>query len=360
MRVLITGGAGFIGSHLLIDLLQAGHDVVVLDDLSGGSVEAVARAEQVAGRRCWFEQGSVADPVVVRRVLPSVDVVFHLAAFKHVGESVHSPGLYFANNVGGMAVLLEEMDRAGVRRIVYSSSAAVYGTGTGEPLREDTPLCPDSPYGTTKQLGEQMLADMARHRRWSAVSLRYFNPVGAHPSGVVGEALSKAGSLVPRCLQALLDPERPLTVFGTDYDTPDGTCQRDYVHVCDVSRAHLVAARALSRPGHHVYNVGTGRPYSVREVLAACARAAGRPVPHADGDRRPGDIPVAVADCSRFRDELGFEARHDLQAMVDSAWRWSSGDPEALSGKGPQLSIVGARRQVAETHAGLRSYSRSA
>jgi len=178
------------------------------------------------------------------------------------------------------------------------------------------------------------------------VSLRYFNPVGAHASGLVGEPLCKAASLVPRALQALVFKDRPLTVFGTDYDTPDGTCQRDYVHVCDVARAHLVAMGALDTPGHHVFNVGTGRPYSVREVIQACARAAGRPVPHSDGDRRPGDIPVAMADCSRFENAWGFKARYDLQDMVDSAWAWSSSEPDALVASGIGRGIGEARQRV--------------
>lgn len=351
MRMLITGGAGYIGTHLLIELLTAGHDVVVFDNLDGGSVQAIARAEAVAGRQCAFIHGDVRRPGDVRRALEGVDVVFHLAALKQVGESVEQPGRYFSNNVGGMSILLDEMDRVGVRRIVYSSSAAVYGSGAPMPLHEDAPLRPDSPYGVTKQLGEQMLAELAQHRGWSAVSLRYFNPVGAHPSGMVGEALCKAMSLVPRTLQALIYEGRPLTVFGSDYDTADGTCERDYVHVCDVARAHLVALGALTRPGDYVYNVGTGRPYSVREVIAACEKAAGRPVPHTDGARRPGDIPVAVADCTRFRSELGFEAHYDLQDMVDSAWGWSEQDPDALSTAGLGAGL-GAARQWVHAHLG--------
>jgi UDP-glucose 4-epimerase len=343
MLMLLTGGAGYIGSHLLIDLLQAGHDVVVLDDLSGSSIEAIARAETIAGRRCRFVEGSLLDANVVRRALEGVDVVFHLAAFKRVDESVAEPGRYFANNVGGMSVLLGTMEQMGIRRIVFSSSAAVYGSQDTMPLHEDLPLRPDSPYGLTKQLGEQMLDEMATHKGWAAVSLRYFNPVGAHPSGLVGEALCKAMSLVPRTLQAVLYPHRPLTIFGTDYDTPDGTCQRDYVHVCDVARAHLVAIEALALPGHHIYNVGTGRPYSVREVIDACGIASGRLVPHAEGARRPGDIPVAVAACDRFRYEHGFVARYDLQDMVNAAWHWSSRNPDSLSHTGPGRGIRAAR-----------------
>jgi len=359
MRVLLTGGAGYIGTHLLVQLLQDGHDVVVLDDLSSGSAEALARAESVAGRPCRFVLGSIRQPDKIRQALRGVDVVFHLAALKQVSESVQRPGRYFAVNVGGMACLLDGMERQGVRRIVFSSSAAVYGLQAEMPLCETAELRPASPYGMTKQVGEQMLAQMATHCGWSAVSLRYFNPVGAHPSGVLGEPLNKAASLVPRALRALLYDDQPLTVFGSDYPTSDGTCERDYVHVCDVARAHLFALRALERPGHHVYNVGTGRPASVREVLATCAEVAGRRVPHRDGARRTGDIPVAVACCDKITRELGFEARFDLQAMVESAWRWSSASPTALSEPGLGTGLLAARRRLASVP-GVAGFARSA
>jgi len=333
VRALVTGGAGYIGAHLVADLLTAGHDVVVLDDLSHGSTDDLARAQAIASRRAEFVLGRVGDPLRARAALAGVDVVFHLAAEKHVGESVRRPGHYFSRNVGEMAVLLREMNDAGVRRMVYSSSAAVYGPGAPGPIPETAALRPGSPYGATKQMGEQMLADMTRHAGWSAVSLRYFNPVGAHPSGRLGESPERANSLVARVLRALLCVDCPLTVFGTDYDTSDGSCVRDFVHVNDVSQAHLAALAALDAPGHRVYNVGTGHGHSVREVLAVCAEIAGRPVPHRLGARRAGDAPVAVADCSKMARELGFSAQHDLTAMLASAWVWAKKRRDAVCGE---------------------------
>ncbi len=350
MKILLTGGAGYIGTHILVELLTTGHDVVVLDNCSNGTVEAVARAEALAGRECTFVRADVRAPLAVRRALDGVDVVIHMAASKKVGESVERPAAYFANNVGGMAVLLEEMERAGVTRIVYSSSAAVYGTQSQVPIPEGATLGPDSPYGETKRIGEQMLADMARCRGWSAVSLRYFNPVGAHPSGQIGEPLADAASLVPRALRALVDKDDQLTVFGTDYPTPDGTCLRDYVHVCDLARAHLAALQVVDTPGHHVFNVGTGQGCSVREVIATCSAVAGRPVPAVDGDRRPGDVMSAVADVSRFTEATGFRAERGLVEMVASAWNWAQRYPDGYASDRPVLQLADARAALATDH----------
>lgn len=339
MNVLLTGGAGYIGAHLLVDLLEEGHDVVVFDNCSTGSAEAIARAECLTGRQCTFVHADVRDAESVRGALKGIDAVIHLAGSKKVGESVAFPARYFHNNVGGMAVLLDEMERAGIHKIVYSSSAAVYGTQHQVPIAEDAPLRPDSPYGRSKLLGEHMLADLAACGTWSAVSLRYFNPVGAHPSGLIGEPLSEAASLVPRALRALLDSDDQLAIFGTDYATRDGTCLRDYVHVCDLARAHLDALSILERPGHHVYNVGTGNGCSVREVLASCERVAGRPVPALDGERRAGDVAVAVADVSKIADELGFRATRGLDDMVTSAWRWACRHPDGYTNLTPVLRL---------------------
>ena len=322
MRILVTGGAGYIGSHVVLDFLQAGHDVVVLDDFSTGHPEALIRVQALAGKTATVLSGSVADPERVQAALSGVEAVIHFAAFKMVGESMEQPATYFRNNLGGMAHLLEEMDRAGVHRIVYSSSAAVYGSQGQMPVAENAVVMPESPYGCTKAQGEQMLGWMADYRGWSAVSLRYFNPVGAHASGRIGQPGEGAASLVPRALQAVADPSRRLTVFGTDYATEDGTCLRDYIHVSDLSRAHLSALTVLESPGHRVFNVGTGRAHSVREVLAACKRATGRDVPHQDGPRRAGDIHRAVADPTRFFEATGFRAERGLDDMVGSAWRW--------------------------------------
>ena len=333
MRILVTGGAGYIGSHLVLDLLQAGHEVVVLDDLSNGHPRALERVAELAPRPAELVVGDVADVPLVTKVLDGVDTVFHLAAFKAVGESMEHPERYFRNNLGGLSGLLTAMRQAQVRRIVYSSTAAVYSPLAAMPLREDSLVGPDSPYGWTKAQGEQMLSWMAARCGFSAVSLRYFNPVGAHPTGRIGEHAVAPSNLVPRVLMALTGHLPALTVFGSDYDTPDGTCLRDYIHVCDLSRAHLVALSALEQPGHHVFNVGTGRPHSVREVVAACAAVAGRPVPLVEGARRSGDMPVAVADPGRFHAELGFRAEHDLHSMVASAWRWWTENPQGYGAR---------------------------
>lgn len=330
MRLLVTGGAGYIGAHVVIDLLRAGHDVVVLDDLSTGHADAVVRAQELAGRPCTFVQGDIANGTLLRTVLEGVDAVVHLAAFKMVGESMDAPGRYFRNNIGGMAQLLETMDEVGVQRIVYSSSAAVYGSQGKMPVPEDVPLTPESPYGCTKAQGEQMLQWMADCRGWSVVSLRYFNPVGAHDSGRIGQPIEGAASLVPRALLAVVDPSRQLTVFGTDYPTADGTALRDYIHVCDLSRAHLNAL-SLSGVGHQVFNVGTGKAHSVREVLSSCQRATGKAVPHRDGPRRAGDIHLSAADPRRFQEATGFIAERGLDDMVASAWRWMELNPRGYA-----------------------------
>jgi len=259
------------------------------------------------------------------------DAVIHFAAKKRVDESMARPELYFGNNTGGMARLLHAMVEHSVSRIVYSSSAAVYGTQSVVPVPESAVLSPESPYGLSKLHGEHMLDWMARQRGWSAISLRYFNPVGAHESGELGQCLDGEAALVPRVMRALLFDDAPITLFGTDWPTPDGSCQRDFVHIADLARAHLVALGALDAPGHRVFNVGTGRPHSVLEVLRACAAVSGREVPHRVGPRRPGDFPVSVADVARFREALGFAASRGLDDMIASAWRWSARHPRGYA-----------------------------
>ncbi len=330
-RFLVTGGAGYLGAHVALDLLVAGHDVVVVDDFSTGHLQACRRVEELAGRPCTVIRADIADSERMRVALDGVDAVLHFAASKLVPESMDAPERYFHNNVGGMTALLASMQAAGVRRIVYSSSAAVYGQQPAGLIPETAPLAPTSPYGLTKVHGEQMLGWMAERRGWSAVSLRYFNPVGAHASGRIGQPPGDAASLVPRVLQAVANPPAHIEVFGTDYPTEDGTCLRDYIHVSDLSRAHVVALGALDAPGHRVFNVGTGRAHSVREVLKACERVTGRRVPYVDAPRRAGDIPVAVADPAHFRQALGFEASRSLDDMVASAWRWTSEHPRGYA-----------------------------
>ena len=346
MRILISGAAGYIGSHVLIEVLKAGHAVVAVDDFSSGHREALRRAQALAGASCSIFEGDIGDPGLLRPALEGVDAVIHLAAFKKVGESMERPGVYFHNNVGAMTTLVNEMENAGVRRMIYSSSAAVYGSKAPMPLCETATPEPDSPYGLTKLQGEQVLEWMARGRGWAAVSLRYFNPVGAHPSGRIGEPIAHAASLVPCALRSLDDMGRPFTIFGTDYDTDDGTCLRDYIHVCDLASAHLQAIEAVSSPGHRAFNVGTGRPHSVREVLAACGRAVGRPVPVVEGARRPGDVPVAVADPRSFTEATGFAATRDLDEMVRSAWRWLRDNPAGYDAPHGLKQVRGGRRVV--------------
>jgi UDP-glucose 4-epimerase len=327
MRILATGGAGYIGSHVVLTLLEAGHEVVVIDDFSSGSPRALERVQELTGARCEVYQGDLGDRGVLMPALERVDAVIHFAAFKAVGESMACPERYFRNNLGGMATLLEAMVEAGVRRVVYSSSAAVYGSQEQQPIPEDVPLHPDSPYGLTKLQGERWLEWMVQRRGWSATSLRYFNPVGAHPSGHIGEPIEGGNNLFPRILEAYQDSSKALTVFGTDYDTPDGTCLRDYIHVMDLARAHLLALQAQDGPAHGIYNVGTGRPLSVREVLEAFERITGRRVPHGDGPRRPGDVMACSAHDQRFREAVGFVAEHGLDEMVRSAWAWAQNNP---------------------------------
>jgi UDP-glucose 4-epimerase len=344
MRLLVTGGAGYIGSQVVFDLLQAGHRVVVVDNLSTGHAEAIHRAEGLAGRACRLIHGDISDIPLMIEALNGIDVVIHLAASKLVGESMEEPESYFYNNLGGMTALFQAMQVAGVQRIVYSSSAAVYGNQLKIPITEDSPLNPESPYGLSKLHGEQLLAWMARCRGWAAVSLRYFNPVGAHPSGLIGQPPESAAALVPRALKALLEPNSPLTVFGTDYPTPDGTGLRDYIHICDLSRAHLAALSVMIKPGHRLFNVGTGRPYSVLEVLETCKKITGKEVPVEFGQRRPGDLACASADPSRFEESSGFKATLGLEEMVSSAWKWHTMNPTGY--QAPVLSITGRARPL--------------
>ncbi|MCB9780213.1 MAG: UDP-glucose 4-epimerase GalE [Alphaproteobacteria bacterium] len=332
MQILVTGGAGYIGSHLVLALLRAGHDVRVLDDLRAGHAQALDRVAELAGRSAEFVRADVADVPRVVDALDGVHLVYHLAGSKAVGESMGFPERYFQNNLGGMAGLLTAMRQVGVDRIIFSSSAAVYGAEAEMPLSEGATHGPANPYALTKAQGEQMLAWMAERCGWSAVSLRYFNPVGADASGRIGECCAEPTNLVPRVLQALTGDIPHVAIFGEDYDTPDGTCLRDYIHISDLADAHLAALDALERPGHHIYNVGTGRPYSVREVIDGCSRVAGRPVPFVRGDRRPGDAPVAVADPRRFADDLGFRAERGLDQMLESAWRWVTENPRGYAG----------------------------
>ncbi|HLH46034.1 MAG TPA: UDP-glucose 4-epimerase GalE [Acidimicrobiales bacterium] len=322
MAVLVTGGAGYIGSHTVRLFRQRGRDVVVLDSLEYGHRAAVDGVPLV--------EADIADREAVRAVIEdfSVDAIVHFAAYKAAGESMEQPGRYFRNNVAGTNALVDAAADAGVERLVFSSTCAVYGTPATTPVGEDAPVDPESPYGESKALVERMLHWYDRCRGVRSVSLRYFNAAGAWPDGSIGEDWSAALNLVPRVMRALLRGER-LRVFGTDYPTTDGTAVRDYIHVVDLADAHLRALELLEVGGATTaVNVGTGVGSSVLQVLAAAEAVAGRPVPHDVAPRRPGD-PVAVYSDNRLAAELlGWQARHGLDDIVASAWAWHSTHPD--------------------------------
>lgn len=331
MQVLVTGGAGYIGTHACVALLDAGHDVVVLDDFSNSKPSATDRVARIAGRPVAVVRADVRDRPAVRRVLAQyrIGAVMHLAGLKAVGESVSMPLAYYDCNVGGTLQLLWAMRDAGVTRLVFSSSATVYGDPAELPLREDAPLQPTNPYGRTKAMIEQILADEARANPALCVSLlRYFNPVGAHPSGLIGEdPRGIPNNLLPFVTQVAQGRRERLSVFGNDWPTPDGTGVRDYLHVVDLAQGHVAALEHL-RPGIRAYNLGTGHGCSVLEVVRAMEKACGRTVPFAIAPRRDGDIAACWADPSRAVSELGWRATRDLDDACVDAWRWQSANPE--------------------------------
>jgi UDP-glucose 4-epimerase len=335
--VLVTGGAGYIGTHCCVELLAAGHDVVVVDNLVNSDREAVRRVERIAGKGLAFHEVDLRDVPALARVLDAapVDAVLHLAGLKAVGESTQLPLRYYANNLEGSLRLLEAMGTRGVRRLVFSSSATVYGDASPAPFGERAPLDATNPYGRTKAFIEDICRDLARAEAgWHIALLRYFNPVGAHPSGLIGEdPAGVPNNLMPYLLQVAAGRRERLQIFGGDYPTPDGTGVRDYIHVVDLARGHLAALDRLDAiAGCAVYNLGTGRGHSVLEVVAALARVVGRPVPYEVVARRPGDVAVCYADTSAAARDLGWRATLDLDAMCRDGWRWQSQNPRGFRG----------------------------
>ena len=335
MNILVTGGAGYIGSHTCVELLEAGHDVTVIDNLSNSSEVALERVQQITGRAVQFERADIRDVDALDRILSGArfDAVVHFAGLKAVGESVAEPLRYFENNVTGTLRLLEAMGRADLRRLVFSSSATVYGDPASVPIREDFPLSASNPYGRTKLFIEEILRDLHRSdARWDVTLLRYFNPVGAHLSGLIGE--DPAGipnNLMPYVSQVAVGRLSRLNVWGNDYPTPDGTGVRDYIHVVDLARGHLAALRAPEAPGVRAFNLGTGRGYSVLEMIAAFEKASGRAVPYAVAPRRPGDVASCYADPAVAREHLGWTAEHGIDRMCADAWRWQASNPRGYS-----------------------------
>jgi UDP-glucose 4-epimerase len=336
MKYLVTGGTGYIGSHTVVELMATGHDALVIDNLSNSKPSVLDRIQRIVGRRPRFEQCDIRDRDALRKVFSSqrFDGVIHFAGLKAVGESVEMPLRYYDNNIGGSIALVQCMIEAGVKTIVFSSSATVYGEPSKVPIREDFPLSATNPYGRSKLMIEEILRDVAAAEPgWRVALLRYFNPVGAHPSGLIGEdPKGIPNNLMPYVAQVAAGKLRELPVFGSDYPTPDGTGVRDYIHVVDLARGHLVALDALRhRSDVLTVNLGTGRGYSVLEIVRAFAAASGRLVPYRIVERRPGDVAQCFADTSLASKLLGWKAQLGIDAMCADTWRWQQWAAEHLN-----------------------------
>lgn len=333
MKILVTGGAGYIGSHTCVELLEAGHDVVVVDNLSNSKEEAIRRIEELTGKSITFCKVDLLDKPALEQVFEGqkIDAVIHFAALKAVGESVEIPLSYYHNNITGTIHLLQVMRDHGCKDIVFSSSATVYGEENEPPLREDMPRGRAiNPYGWTKVMMEQIMEDVHRaDPEWNMAMLRYFNPVGAHASGRIGEDPNGIpNNLLPYISRVAVGTYPYLKVFGKDYPTRDGTPIRDYIHVVDLAIGHLRALEKLAeKPGYVIYNLGTGQGYTVLEVLHAFEKAYGKEIPYQITDRRPGDLPVSYADPTKAEKELGWKAERDLDQMCADVWRWQSMNP---------------------------------
>ena len=327
MAILVTGGAGYIGSHTCVELLNAGYEIIVCDNFSNSKPEVIERIKQITGHNFLFEEADILDRWAMEQLFEDhpIDAVIHFAGLKAVGESVQKPLLYHHNNVGGSLILFQTMAQFGVKRLVFSSSATVYGNPARVPITEDFPLAAANPYGSTKLMIENILRDLyASDPAWSIVLLRYFNPIGGHNSGLIGDDPNGIpNNLMPYLIRVAAGQLKVLNIFGNDYPTPDGTGVRDYIHVVDLSQGHLKALEQIMvKSGIEAYNLGTGTGYSVLQVIKAFEQATGQKVNWCLAPRRPGDIAECYADPSKAQRELGWEARRDLNQMCADAWEF--------------------------------------
>ena len=338
MAILVTGGAGFIGSHTCVELLEAGYDVVVADNLYNASKKALDRVEQITGKKVTFYEADILDRDAMNEIFDKEDIdsVIHFAGLKAVGESVAKPIEYYYNNVAGTLVLCDVMRKHNVKNIVFSSSATVYGDPAFVPITEECPKGKiTNPYGQTKGMLEQVLEDIyVSDPEWKVVLLRYFNPIGAHKSGLIGEdPKGIPNNLVPYVAQVAIGKLECLGVFGDDYDTPDGTGVRDYIHVVDLAKGHVAAIKKIEeiQNGVLIYNLGTGKGYSVLDVVHAFEKACGKKIPYAIKPHRPGDIATCYADPSKAKDELGWTAQYGIEEMCEDSWRWQTMNPNGYA-----------------------------
>lgn len=336
-KILVTGGAGYIGSHTCVELLEAGYEVVVVDNLYNASAKALERVEEITGKKVIFYETDVLDREALSKIFDEheIEAVIHFAGYKAVGESVRKPIEYYYNNMTGTLVLCDVMRNHGVKNIVFSSSATVYGDPAQIPITEECPKgSPTNPYGWTKSMLEQVLTDIhTADPEWNVILLRYFNPIGAHKSGLIGEdPKGIPNNLLPYVAQVAVGKREKLGVFGNDYDTPDGTGVRDYIHVVDLAAGHVKAIEKLkSNPGVEIYNLGTGKGYSVLQVVAAFEKACGHKIPYEIKERRAGDIAVCYCDPGKAERELGWTARYGIDEMCEDTWRWQSKNPDGYA-----------------------------
>ena len=334
MKILVTGGAGYIGSHTCVELLEAGYDVVVVDNLYNASEKSIERVKEITGKDLTFYQADILDEEALDKIFDKekVDGVIHFAGLKAVGESVAKPLEYYKNNITGTLILCEVMRKHNVKNIIFSSSATVYGDPAFIPITEECPKgTPTNPYGWTKSMIEQILMDFhTADSDWNVILLRYFNPIGAHKSGKIGEdPKGIPNNLLPYVAQVAIGKLECLGVFGNDYDTPDGTGVRDYIHVVDLAKGHVKAIDKIKEnPGVKIYNLGTGKGYSVLDIVKAFGKACGHEIPYVIKERRPGDIATCYSDASLAKKELGWEAEYGIEEMCADSWNWQKMNPD--------------------------------